>query len=227
MWTRRDKSDCVKERERETKMKKERERREERSLVKVVLSLVLLDVVLVALLKVLGKDDVAVFPDGLHAGFLADGVDVGAGDLVGSSDKVFQVNFFGKIHLGSDRREDESLLTAVRERKLDFSVESSGSEQGGVEGVCSVGGHDDFDVDGLIEAVHLIEELQEDSLHFSVGAGLSVESLRRDRVDLVDEDDRWRIFFGQSEHVSNHPRSLSEIFLHEFRSTTLMNAAVV
>ena len=68
-------------------------------------------------------------------------------------------------------------------------VESARSEQGRVQGVGSVGGHDDFDVDGLIEAVHLIEELQEDTLHFSVGAGLGVETLRCDGVDLVDEDD--------------------------------------
>ena len=68
-------------------------------------------------------------------------------------------------------------------------VESARSEQGRVQCVGSVGGHDDFDVDGLIKSVHLIEELQEDTLDFSVGAGLSVESLRRDRVDLVDEDD--------------------------------------
>ena len=71
-------------------------------------------------------------------------------------------------------------------------VQSAGSEQSRIERVGSVGGHDDFDVDGLIESVHLIEELQKNSLDFSVGAGLSVESLRRDGIDFVDEDDRWR-----------------------------------
>ena len=38
----------------------------------------LFDVVLVALLKVLGQDDVAVLAHRVHARFLADGVDVGA-----------------------------------------------------------------------------------------------------------------------------------------------------
>ena len=49
--------------------------------------LVLLDVVLVALLKVLGQDDVAVLADSLHAGLLTDGVDIGAGNLVGTGNK--------------------------------------------------------------------------------------------------------------------------------------------
>ena len=92
-----------------------------------MLGLVLLDVVLVALLEVLGEDDVPgkrfngstiahrlkimdknkvkwpiltkitkrvspVLPDCLHSGLLADGVDVGAADLVGAGNVVLKVN---------------------------------------------------------------------------------------------------------------------------------------
>ena len=91
--------------------------------VEVVFGLVLLDIVLVALFEVLGEDDVSVFPDRLHSGFLANGVDVGAGDFVRPSDKVFQVNFLRQIHLGRDRGENQTLLTAVREGELDFPGE--------------------------------------------------------------------------------------------------------
>ena len=50
----------------------------------------------------------------------------------------------------------------------------------------SVGGHDDFDVGGLVEAVHLVEEFEEDTLDFSVGTGLGVETFGGDGVDFVD-----------------------------------------
>jgi len=60
-----------------------------------------------------------------------------------------------------------------------------------------------LDVGGLIEPVHLVEQLKEDSLHLAVSAGLSVESLGRDGVDLIDEDDRGTVLLRQTEHVAN------------------------
>ena len=76
-----------------------------------MLGLVLLDVVLVALLEVLGEDDVAVLPDGLHAGLLANSVDVGARDLVGPGHVVLEIDLLAQVHLGGDGREDQTLLT--------------------------------------------------------------------------------------------------------------------
>ena len=104
---------------------------EGRSLVEIVFSLVLLDVVLVALLKVLGEDDVSVLADRLHAGFLADGVDIGAGNLVRTGDKVLQVHFLRQIHLRRDGGEDETLLTTIRQRELDFPAEGKTKVFGG------------------------------------------------------------------------------------------------
>ena len=85
----------------------------------------------------------------------------------------------------------------VGQRELDLPVETAGPEEGGVEGVLPVGGHDDLDVGRLVESVHLVEELEQDALNFPVGAGLRVETLRRDRVDLVDEDDGWGVLLGK------------------------------
>jgi hypothetical protein len=40
-----------------------------------------------------------------------------------------------------------------------------------------VGRHDDLDVDGLVEAVHLVEQLQQDALHLTVCSVLRVKSV--------------------------------------------------
>ena len=85
----------------------------------------------------------------------------------------------------------------VGQRELYLPVETAGPEEGGVEGVLPVGGHDDLDVGRLVEAVHLVEQLEEDALHLPVGARLRVETLSRDRVDLVDEDDGGGVLLGK------------------------------
>jgi hypothetical protein len=58
-----------------------------------------------------------------------------------------------------------------------------------------------LDVDALIETVHLVEQLQQDTLDLAIGTGLGVETLGGNGVHLVHEDDRWRILLGETEHV--------------------------
>ena len=79
--------------------------------------------------------------------------------------------------------------------------------------VCS---HDDFHIHSLVETVHLVQQLEEDTLDFSISASLRVESLGSDSIDFINEDDCWRVFFGQAEDVTDHSRTFTEIFLHEF-----------
>jgi hypothetical protein len=45
----------------------------------------------------------------------------------------------------------------------------------------------------LVETVHLIKELKQDSLNFSIRSSLCIESLRGDSIDFVDKDDTWRV----------------------------------
>ena len=184
-------------------------------LVELVLRLVLFDVVLVALFKVLGQDDVAILPDGLHASLLANRIDIGARNAIRPRHVILQVDLIAQIHFSGDGGEDETLLTPIRKRKLDLPIETPGTQQGRVQGVVSVGGHDDLDVDRLIESVHLVQQLQENSLDLAIGAGLRVETLRRDGVDLIDEDDSGRVLLRQPEDVPDHPGPLAQILLHE------------
>lgn len=54
---------------------------------------------------------IPILPNGVHAGFLADGVNVCARHALGSRHKLLQVDLLGEIHLSRDSREDETLLT--------------------------------------------------------------------------------------------------------------------
>lgn len=57
-------------------------------------------------------------------------------------DTIFQVNLLREIHLAGDSGENQSLLAAVREWKFDFTVKASWPQQGRIQSVCSVCGHD-------------------------------------------------------------------------------------
>lgn len=94
---------------------------------------------LVGLIEVLLGDHVSILPHCLHACLLADAGDVCSTDLVRPAHVLLQIDVFGKVHLGRDCLEDETLLTAVGQRELDFSVETAGTKESRIEGVSSVG----------------------------------------------------------------------------------------
>lgn len=82
-----------------------------------------------------------------------------------------------------------------------------------------------LDIGVLVESIHLVQELQEDTLYLTIswegrGVGvwfhsplltssLGVKSLSGNSVNLVNEDDGRGILPGKSEHISNHSGTLS------------------
>jgi hypothetical protein len=51
----------------------------------------------------------------------------------------------------------------------------------------------DLDRGLLVETVHLIKELKQDSLNFSIRSSLGVESFRSDSIDFIYKDDTGRV----------------------------------
>lgn len=75
-----------------------------------------------------------------------------------------------------------------------------------------------LDIAPLVKPIHLIEKLEKNTLDFSVCSGLRIETLCRNGVDFVDEDDRRGVLPCQPEDVSNHAWTFAEILLDEFAS---------
>lgn len=184
--------------------------------VKLVLVRRPLDLAAVRVLEVGLDDVVAVLADRAETGLLHDGGDDGAAEGVVAHNQAVEIDLGGERHLAGDRREDEAALATVAQvRELNLAVEATRTEEGGVEGVGAVGGHDDLDVGRLVETVHLVEELEENTLHLAIGTGLRVKTLGGDGVNLVDKNDGRRVLAGHPEHVAHHARALTEVFLHK------------
>ena len=90
--------------------------------------------------------------------------------------------------LGMDFEDVRSRLE-VWKPKLDLSVQATWAEQRWVEGVGSVGGHEDFDITTGVEAIQLVDDLKHGTLHLVVTSSTVVESSPTDCVHFIEEHD--------------------------------------
>ncbi len=131
---------------------------------------------LVSLVEVLLGYHVSILSYCLHTRLLADARNIRSAYLVRSTHVLLQVHIFRKVHLGSDSLEDKSLLPAIRQREFDLTIETTRSEKSRIECICTIGRHDDLHIDVLLKAVHLVEQLNQHSLHFSISSSLRIET---------------------------------------------------
>uniref|UniRef100_A0A672SWC1 Prestin-like n=1 Tax=Sinocyclocheilus grahami TaxID=75366 RepID=A0A672SWC1_SINGR len=64
----------------------------------------------------------------------------------------------------------------VRQAELNLSVQTTGSHQSRIQGVWSVGGHQDFNVSSGIESIQLVDQLQHGSLHFIISSSSIIKT---------------------------------------------------
>src|SRR5439155_5809394 len=114
----------------------------------------------------------------------------------------------------------EDRLAAAHVGKVDgdLAVEAAGAEQGGVENVGPVGGGDDDDAFGGVEAVHLDEQGVEGLFAFIVAAAEAMAAAAADGVDLVDENEAGGVLARLIEHVAHAAGANADEHLDEIRA---------
>ncbi len=98
---------------------------------------------------------------------------------------------------------------------LDLTVESTRSKQSRVQDVGSVGCCNQNHIGLGIKTVHLDKKLIQGLFALVVTAAHSSATVSTDGVNLVDEDDRRRVFFGLSEEVTHTRSSHTNEHFHE------------
>lgn len=94
-------------------------------------------------------------PDGKHAGLCADGTDLCPGAVRTKPSQQLVTDVALNRHGSGVDSENVDATFLVWQSEFDFSVQTSGSEECGVEGVGTIGGHQNFDVTARIETVQL------------------------------------------------------------------------
>ncbi len=111
--------------------------------------------------------------------------------------------------------EDLDPFVERRQGHHDLAVETTGTQERGVEDVGTVRRRHHHDALGRLEAVHLGEHLVERLLALVVAAAEPGAALAADGVDLVDEDDRGRLLLRGREQVADTSRADADEHLHE------------
>ena len=129
-----------------------------------------------------------------------------------------QVDTSGQVHLSRVDLQDVETSLLIWWRELYLAIDATGSEQGRVQDVDAVGGHDNLDVLGGLEAVQLVEKFEHGALHFGISAAAGLDAGRPDGVNLVHEDDGGGVLASHDEQLSNHPRPFSDELLDQLGS---------
>jgi hypothetical protein len=116
-------------------------------------------------------------------------------------DKLLKIDIFIQAHLACVQSEDLALGDLIGVLEEDLAIDTAGTDQGGVERVDFVGGHDYLDVAAVVETVQLVEEFQHGSLDFALTAGGGFVTFGSYGVDFIDEDDRGGVFCGDLEEL--------------------------
>ena len=109
-------------------------------------------------------------------------------------------------------------LGPVGQRDDDLAVEPAGAAQRGVQGVRPVGGGQHHHPGGVVESVHLGEQLVERLLPLVAAGEAAVVAAGAEGVDLVDEHDRRPAGAGLLEQIPDPGRADADEHLHEARA---------
>lgn len=141
--------------------------------------------------------------------FSTDGLDVSAGQVILGHDELRKVDISRKGHLRCVDVEDSAFSFLIRQWELDLAIDSAGADQGRVESLNAIGGHDHLDVATRVKTVELVQQLQHGSLDLAFAAGVGVVSLCAHSVDFVDENDGRCVFFCNTEQLADEFRSIT------------------
>ncbi|GMT09450.1 hypothetical protein PFISCL1PPCAC_747, partial [Pristionchus fissidentatus] len=145
-------------------------------------------------------------------------LDIGSTQIVLGSDEVIESNVVSHSHSRGVDLKDSSLGLLIGEGEFDLSVDTTRSDQGGVERFDAVSRHQDLDVSSRVESVELIEKLQHSTLNLAFSSRVRIVSLGSYGVNLIDEHDGGRMLLSHTEQLTHHLGSVSEYLLDELGS---------
>ena len=160
----------------------------------------------------------AAAPDRGDGGLVDQAGQVRAGEAGGGGGNLVQVGVRAEVLAAGVGGQDGGPFGPAGQRDDDLAVEPAGAAQRGVQGVRPVGGGQHHHPGGVLEPVHLGEQLVQGLLPLVAAAEAAVVAAGAEGVDLVDEDDRRAAGAGLLEQVPDPGRPQADEHLHETRA---------
>lgn len=115
-------------------------------------------------LIVVNIDDVHLFTDTLESSLLTERFKIGTSETMGALSDGFKIDILSKLHILGVNTKNFHSSDLIRDANIDFSIETTCSSKGWVNGVRSIsGGNNDY-LSSSLGTVHESEELGNNSL---------------------------------------------------------------
>mmetsp|Transcript_72452 Transcript_72452/g.156661 ORF Transcript_72452/g.156661 Transcript_72452/m.156661 type:complete len:454 (+) Transcript_72452:1318-2679(+) len=128
---------------------------------------------------------------------------------------VLELHVGVQLHVLGLDAQDLQAAVVVGNADVQLAVEAAEAAEGRIDGVRPVRRTDD---DRLTAALHAIHEREHLGHHALLHLAVGLVTLRRDRIDLVDEDDRRRVLLGLLEGAAQVRLGLASHLGHDLRA---------
>ena len=154
-------------------------------------------------------------PGGQQGGLVHQIFQVRAGKAAGTPGQLLQVHILRQRLVPGVHPQDFLPALCIGGTYVDLPVEAARPQQGGVQNVLPVGGRQDHHALVGAESVHLHQELVEGLFPLVMAAAQAGAPLAPHGVDLVDEDNSRRLFFGLVKEIPHPAGAHAHIELHK------------
>ena len=138
-----------------------------------------------------------------------------SGSSFGDARKIHAGLKFDFFHVNA---KDFLTTMHIGQRYRDLAVETTRTEQSGIENIGTVGRGDDDDTFLGVEAIHFDEHLVECLLALVIAAAHALTTVTPHSIDLINENQTWCIFLALLKHVAHTAGADTDEHFDEIRS---------
>lgn len=138
---------------------------------------------------------------------------IGAIQLIAHLDHALEIDLALLLYACSVDLQNLHPANFIRQRNLNFPVQTPSSQQRRVQCIRSVCCHDDLGLAQVVEAVQLVQELHKRALNLTIGRCTLTKAPSTDSVDLIHEDNAGFMLFRVTEHLADQACGFSNVLV--------------
>mmetsp|Transcript_45758 Transcript_45758/g.115181 ORF Transcript_45758/g.115181 Transcript_45758/m.115181 type:complete len:256 (+) Transcript_45758:258-1025(+) len=103
----------------------------------------------------------------------------------------------------------------IGERDLDFAIQTTGTQKSRIQCIRTVRGHHHFHLTQFIKTVHLVKQLHQSTLNFTISRCSFGKTTATNGINLIHKDDARLMITCVTEHFANQTCTLTDVLVHD------------